>query len=296
MWAFALTLAAALPPLAEAPRPDGPVKDALAQVIISSGQVVITPEGKRGFGASSGTRLRANDTIAVGSRAWVVLGLVNGHAVRLDDDLSLRVDQLALLKAPPPSASLKQQFDKLVTEKEQDAAGRLIGWNASQTGANVPSSVEEVSRTGGGGNVKNNPAPPTPKSKDFESMKTEPKPTRPRDEQSAPPPPTTPAELPRPDPVATAPAKPPAPGSIGASGLSADATLTSCIVSTLAPLGAEVKKQLGTKIIVRAKLRADGTLLVQLPLGLNTSACAAAWFSGKPGLSQQWSDVTVTVP
>lgn len=285
MWALALTLAAALPPLAEAKRPDGPVKDPLAAIIISSGQVVITPQGQRGFGASPGTRLGATDTIAVGARAWVVLGLVNGHAVRLDDDLTLRVDQLALLKAPPPSTSLKQQFDKLVTEKEQDSAGRLIGWNASQTAANVPSSVEGASKTGGDGSEKKN-------QKELETV------AKPAPRSTAPPTPTpTPAETARPDPVSSAPTPPapPKPGSIGSSGLAADATLTSCIVSTIEPLGADVKKLLGGKVVVRAKVRAEGTLVVQLPLGVNTPACAASWFSGK-NLTAQWTEVTVTIP
>lgn len=284
MWALALTLVAALPPLTDFPRPDGTVKTPLVQVLLRDGQVTITPSSGKTFDARTGMKLGAADTIAVGPNAWVAIHILgNDHVVRLDDDLSLRVAELALLKAPKHSQSLEQQFNRLVTTKEQDAGGRLIGWNVSQTAANVPNRV--VPDEGGGGKVKTVEVMPRPESKEsgrppggVTTKEAEPSP-------SPPPPSPAPAQATPAQRPASTPPMPPA-----------DATLTACVRETLEPLGADAKKVLGKTIVVRVKLKADGTLLVQLPRGVNAPPCALSWFSGKPGIGPKWSDVTVTLP
>jgi predicted transcriptional regulator len=288
MWALALTLVAALPPLDVVPRPDGEVKAPLAQVVLHAGAVTITPAATKGFEVKRGMQLGGSDTVTVGVGAWVVLNLLgNGQVVRLDDDLQLRVDQLAALKAQKQKASLEDQLNRLVTVKEQDAATRLIGWNAGQSGANVPQTVkttggggpekkprDESLDEGGGTQTKTAPKAPAPPPKPTETKEKE------ETKKTPPPPPpgnTAPmAPMPQPDPMP----------------LAADAALEACVVKSVQALGPEVLASLGESIVVRVKLR-DGTTVVQLPNGLPTPACAVSWFYGKPGLGAAWTDVRV---
>lgn len=279
MWALALAVVAALPPLTVAPRPDGAVKQPLAQIVMGEGTVSVTPSGAKGFDARVGMQLGATDTVTVGVGAWVALQLLdNGHVVRLDDDLSLRVGELALLKAPKQSQTLEQQLNRLVTRQEQDSAARLIGWNASQTAANVLGSAQP---TGGGPKSSKNPSSNEESAKRNEREKDSRPPPKPP-LKSVPPDSAPPPPAPMPEPAAVIP-------------LASDAELTKCIDQTVKGLGTEVTKLLGKQLVVRAKLR-GGVVVVQLPQGVNTPACAVSWFTGKPGLGAQWADVTVTLP
>ncbi|MFT3706525.1 MAG: hypothetical protein QM817_02545 [Archangium sp.] len=297
MWALALTVVAALPPLTVVARPDGEVKAPLAQVVLHDGTVTLTPAGQRAFGAQRGMQLAGTDTLTVAPGAWVVVHLLgNGHVVRLDDDLVLRVDQLAALKAPKQTQTLQQQLDRLVTLKEQDsAATRLIGWNAGQSGANVPQSTGPTKTKdtgaddeGGGGNFKANAPKDMPKSsKAPESVQI----GKPPPGASTPPPPP-----PKPGNVNNAPSPVPAPPPPSkpdpAVALVADATLQACVTKSVESLGADVLASFGDQLVLRVKLR-DGAAVVQLPRGLPTPACATSWFYGKPGIGAAWTDVPV---
>ena len=56
--------------------------------------------------------------------------------------------------------------------------------------------------------------------------------------------------------------------------------------------GDGVKTQLGTNLVVSAKLR-DDEVIVSLPLGLPPDACFATWFLKRGHLSATWTRVTV---
>lgn len=295
MWALALTVVTALPPLTVAVRPDGEVKTPLAQVVLHDGTVTLTPAGGRAFGAQRGMQLAGSDTITVGVGAWVVVNILgNGHVVRLDDDLVLRVDQLAALKAPKQTQSLDQQLNRLVTVKEQDtAATRLIGWNASQSGANVPQSTKTggMKDDSGGGSMKETS---TKASAPKDSPKPLPKPPRPADTEEAKPPPGA-TSPPPPTPPIAPPIPTPTPSPEGGSDTAApvaDAALNACVLKSVQALGPEVLASFGDQLVLRVKLR-DGAAVVQLPNGLPTPACATSWFYGKPGIGAAWTAVPV---
>lgn len=271
-WVFAAL------PVAEVPRPGAAVREAAVQVLLSEQDVSVEPGGgQQAFQAARGMLLQQSDRIVVGPGAWVALAILgNQHVVRLDDDLSLQVSELALLNAPKQSQSAVQQLDALLTKQERERTERLIGWHASQTAANTQP-VQLLKRDSGGAQKSKAAFP-----EDFQ--KEEQASDVPSRRVSVPA-----AASPRPSPVPSAPPPPPGgPGDI-------DPELQACIDGAVAAWGAPVKAKLGGSLLVSAKLR-EGELLLRLPLGLPPPACLAVWFQKRGGLSAHWTNVTVPLP
>jgi hypothetical protein len=276
MWALLLTLAAA-PEVAA--RPDGVTSGALVQVVLGQGTVTIRSATLQ-FPAKRGMQLVGSDTVVVAPNGWVVLSVLgNGHVVRLDDDLELRVDQLAVLKAAKQTRDLEAQLNALLTASERESAQRLIGWNASPTAANVPTGVKTEDESGGGGSdqqKKNQVKSEEGFLKRNDSAKKSP----PRDEKG----------------LAASPSPAPPGSPVVASAtpsLVSDAALDTCVSGSVKPLGAEVVKALRGQLTLRVKQR-EGKPFVQLPFGLPTPPCALKWFEAKP-LRPEWVNVTVTI-
>jgi len=295
MWALALVLAGL--PLKVETRPDEPVKVPLAQITLGAGTVNIAT-GQTTFPAKVGYVLGAGDTLVLSADAWVTLALsTNDHVVRLDDELTLKVEGLAMLKAGKQTRSYKEQLDALVTPKEQEGSLRLAGWHASAMAANVPQGELDDEP-----NKKSEEAPPpqrttqtkprppgTPGNREeqkdsggdkklkapAESVKRDPTPP------TSQPPNTTPSPPP--------PAAQPIGGSQAAFAL--DPALTECVGTGLAALGPEVKRALGPSVLVKARRR-DGVVQVRLGVGLTTPACVVAWVE-RHQLSPAWQSVVV---
>ena len=301
--ALTLWVASALP-VAEVARPTGPVKDPAAQVLLKENAVTIDPGGgQKAFQALGGMLLQKSDLVVVGPGAWVVLVILgNEHVVRLDDDLALKVSELALLNAPKQTQSPVQQLDTLLTRQERQRTERLIGWHASQAAANTQP-VKAAPRDepeGGSGKLKAKGITESQKRADDdmlegeaeekEKVKVAPPPAPP------PPPNTLPARgggspnAPKPDPrpvkdsVLRKSMPPDAPPPV-------DAELQTCVEAAVIGWGAEVKAKLGKSVLVSARQR-DGEVVVRLPLGLPAPACAVAYFTRR-GVGPGWTNVPV---
>lgn len=275
-----LTLAA-LPPVA--PRPDGAVAKPVAQVVIGSGEVTVTPEKDKtkAFKVLVGTPLQASDRVKVAPGAWVVLAILsNEQVVRLDDDLELKVGELALMGAPKAQRTIAEQLETLATVSERSAAERLIGWHASQAGASAPS-VESTRRSRD--EPKKAKASVDGKKSDdgFVSEKEEVKQQLPSTEggggrATGTPPPGAPSPMP-----AAPPAPPPPPPAAAVvprdvAPLMTDAKLTACVDELVAGWGPRVRKTLGKTLELSSRVNGE-TVLIRLPLGLPPSACVIAW-------------------
>jgi hypothetical protein len=291
--ALTLWVCSALP-VAEVPRPTGPVKDPAVQVLVTENDVQVDPGGgQKRFKALGGMLLQKSDVVVVGPGAWVALVILgNAHVVRLDDDLSLAVSDLALLNAPKQPQTPVQQLDTLLTRQERQRTERLIGWHASQTAANTQP-VKAAPREEGGSKAKRKLQVTESQKRDDDLIEGE------ADENPAPPPPppnTGPApgrgspNAPRPEPrwskesvsQKPPPTAPPPP---------VDAELQACVEGAVSAWGPEVKAKLGKSVLVSATSR-DGEVVVRLPLGLPSPACAAAYFK-KRGVGTSWTNVSV---
>lgn len=148
--ALLLVLAIA-PPLPPAPRAPAASGAPAAQVVVVQGNVEARA-GKASFKLARGTLLEGTDVLTVSEGAWVALLLLNnGHVVRLDDDLTIAVDKLALFKAGPVKDDAQAQLDRLLSRREKEGLGneRLIGWHQGLAAANTlaaASAKEEESR------------------------------------------------------------------------------------------------------------------------------------------------------
>lgn len=118
--------AAAAGSVAAAQLPQG----AVGRVALVQGEVLFRSAGGT-VPATEGLSFGRADTVVAGRGAFAVLQLENGHLVRIDEELELPVERLALLAAPRARAGLRAQLDRLLTEEERRAgAQRIAGWEA----------------------------------------------------------------------------------------------------------------------------------------------------------------------
>lgn len=286
--ALTLWVCSALP-VGEVARPGGAVAKPVVQVLLSEAEVNIDPgSGKAAFKAARGMLLQEADTVQVGPGAWVALAILgNQHVVRLDDDLSMKIGDLALLNAPAQTTSVVQQLDNVLTRKERERTERLIGWHASPTAANTPQ-VNQPPRGGGGAPKPPPPPPPGPGA----AMGGPPANARPSDERDDARATMTPpqevavtGEVGSPSKTASAKEK---------NGPKAPSPLQQCLEVTASSWSPEVKAKLGQRVNVQARLK-DDEVLVRLPLGVPAPACAVAYFKDRGGLGANWTTVTVTL-
>ena len=295
--ALTLCVSSALP-VTEVPRPGGPLKEPLVQVLLSENEVNIEPGGGQArFKALDGMLLQKSDVVVVGPGAWVALFILgNEHVVRLDDDLSLAVGDLALLNAPKQTRTVVQQLDALLTAKERSRNERLIGWHASQTAANTQ--PVQLLKVGGGSKTAKSSETRSRNSEketdDMPAMKSSPGAPPPKPTVAAAPPPPAPAP---PPPVAQV--RPTGGGTEEAVKAKQkteprpiDPALQSCVDLSVAAWGPEVKAKLGTSLLIQLKTR-DGEPVVKLPLGLPAPQCLGDYFKTRGTISPSWTSLTV---
>jgi hypothetical protein len=116
--------------------------------------------------ATAGAKLGSQDVVIVPANGFAVLHLLgNGHVVRLDDDLELRVGSLAMLKAKAKGQTLEDQLNRLLTRGERESKDRLLGWHVSLEGARSAAPREEQRASSAESVVKKldtaRPAPPS---------------------------------------------------------------------------------------------------------------------------------------
>lgn len=98
----------------------------------------ITASGKS-FPAAIGLPLLASDEMAIPVGEFLLVALGNGHLVRIDEDLTMKVGEIVLLGVPPTRESLVAQLDRLLTKKELAQSERISGVQARrQAGDEMP--------------------------------------------------------------------------------------------------------------------------------------------------------------
>jgi len=231
----------------------------------------------------------------------------NGLVVRIDDDLELRVSDIAVLDAEKRAeSSLSDQVNQLLTPEERGQRGtaRMVGWFVSPTAANVPTSVSAKDIS-----LKKAPhapdeEPPRPKEIAAAVAPSPPAPALPlaaapvpevngperagSTEQKAEPRARS-EELPRQD---AAPGASSAPGKVVSSPPAVDPGLRACVDALVAPLSAAVRAKLGPTLSVQAR-RSDGVVRVFLEGALPVDACFQSWAEAQASLSRKWTSFEV---
>jgi hypothetical protein len=149
-------LLAATPESIESVPRTPPAKRPAARLVAAQGVVRGTTATRQPFTPVVGTDFDEDDTLTVSPGAWAALVLRNRHVVRLDDDLVIRIDELALFRAPPSPTTVGAQLNRLLspTERESAKSERLIGWHADLAAANTAPREKNSSSPA--------PAPPPP--------------------------------------------------------------------------------------------------------------------------------------
>lgn len=132
--------------------PERVVDDPDAVVLAVQGAVQVRGEGVD-LAARVDLPLVREDGLAVGGKSVLLLLLRNGYAVRLDEDLELKVKDIALLDAPPAEATLEEQLRELVDDGELEGPppDRIVGWQQRlRAGRGLVARAEEQ---GAGGNA-----------------------------------------------------------------------------------------------------------------------------------------------
>jgi hypothetical protein len=331
--ALLLVLAVA-PPLPPAPRSPAASATPAAQVLLVHGAVQLA-NGTKPVRVTRGTLLDRTDVVNVSEGAWVALVLLNnGHVVRLDDELNIAVEKLALFKAGPVKEDAQAQLDRLLTRREKEGLGseRLIGWHQGLSGANAmpPEAEKKKERSndgpplgglglqgvgrGGGGRGEGYGAA-------NRGLQQKPSPA-PQKVAELPPPPASPAPPPAPAPAPgpseesakrsperrrlEPPGRPPADEEATVPGgalprqpapkpaLAVDGSLEQCVAAAAKTAGAEVLVALGPMVHVRFRLSGD-EVQVSTAGALPPHACLAAWAeTNRSRLTDTW--VTLQVP
>ena len=135
---FTAAVALAVPVAAEE-RNDEPRPETLAIIKVLHGTVTATT-GQGTADAKLEQELVGTDRIEVKPEAWTVVRLRNGYYVRIDDEISIAVNQIALVDVDrKPDASDEDQLRRLLSPEEysadwQQAKGeRLAGWFVRRT-------------------------------------------------------------------------------------------------------------------------------------------------------------------
>lgn len=135
---FALVLVAAVfLPLAGCERSSAGAPPDAYLVAVKGAVQLVQSTGKRA--AKPGDRLAAPDRLEVPRGGLAVLELVaSGHLVRIDEDLTMAVKDLALFGAPRAQASLAAQLDALVSPAEKKGLNeRMAGFYATASAADT---------------------------------------------------------------------------------------------------------------------------------------------------------------
>lgn len=146
----------------------------VAQVLAVDGTVNIARASGAVVPADPRVSLDRGDTVQTGEDGAVILMLSNSRLVRVDEDLELKVGDIALLGSPKTVVPPAQQLDALLYPGERermrgiDDAERIAGWQARLSAATAIPAQREARLAGGsmlapsGLAASPPPAPPPP--------------------------------------------------------------------------------------------------------------------------------------
>lgn len=134
LWVFSV-LACSGGDAAPLKRPAKTDEPGAARVLHLQGQVKVTPTGAAPFTAAVDQDLVRSDLLEPGDGAFAVLGLANGHLVRIDDVGALKVGQILLVDSTaPPARTERDQLLALLDPAErngfpvQNVVDRAAAW------------------------------------------------------------------------------------------------------------------------------------------------------------------------
>ena len=135
---------------------------AVARVlIVEPGAFVQPPEGDKHELAHL-DRLDDDATLETNATGVVILQLHNDHLVRIESDLTLPVERIAMLHSPRAKRSVQEQLDALLYPDERERLSAMVsqaeglgGWHGRLTVAQAVTQSD-----GGGGSVAPAPARP----------------------------------------------------------------------------------------------------------------------------------------
>lgn len=131
-----------------------------AKVVAVKGAVKIST-GTGARPARAGDALGPEDTVAVPPGGLAVLQLSsNGHLVRIDEDLSMVVRELALFGAPRAAVSPMAQLDALLSPAEKKGLNeRMAGFYATVSAADTQPALRAKEKSTEGAAPRREPAP-----------------------------------------------------------------------------------------------------------------------------------------
>ncbi len=103
----------------KARRPSPTTEPVAAVVLHVGGSTTVRPATGTPFPAAVDQDLVRSDRLEPGEGAFAILGLQNGHVVRVDDAGALAVKDILLLQAPPTSRPVAEQLAQLLDPGER---------------------------------------------------------------------------------------------------------------------------------------------------------------------------------
>lgn len=298
-----LSLGWATQVFAEVARPaDTGTGPAVARVHLRGGTACQIRAAGKTFAAQVGLPLLASDEMLVPVGEFLVVSLSNGHLVRIDEDIEMRVSEIVLLNAPPTRESLGKQLDRLLTREERIRSERISGVQARRQGADeMPAESLSMSRL----------KPSESRKADRSLSLSDPSPAAP-EPVAAPPPPAPTASM-----AAGAPPPPPPPAPSRTRGMPPSPAKPTVAQGPIAPATEdaiakiEITKQPPLQlpepaalqkclrrallpsikqVTIELKLRGGHIERVRLRGGLVTPACMSSLLLHKPlqGTEQKW--------
>jgi hypothetical protein len=253
--------------------------------LLGGAKCEIRASGKS-FPAAIGFPLLESDELVIPVGEFMIVALTNGHVVRIDEDLTMKVSELVLLRAPPPRDPLIAQLDRLLTKKERAQAERISGVQARRHGGEeMPVETSDPRGSTRRGDVPILLGDPEPDTNRPMPRPKQSKPSEPSVGSLVPPvaQPRKPERLGTPATGAPVPTMPPAPPSPDLMDKPSPSALTlpkqnetrQCLIGALLPSI--------SKVTVEVKLKAGRIVRVRLRGGLVTPACMSRLLLKQPG-------------
>lgn len=124
-----------------------------ARALLVDGDVHVVRAGEEPVELRRGDEIDEADTIDTRDEGSVILQLDNDHLVRLDSEVQLPVNALAMLGAPKATASTKAQLDMLLDPEERDDYGGMVAATESVGGWRAQLAAASTRRSGRSGSV-----------------------------------------------------------------------------------------------------------------------------------------------
>ena len=137
--------------------------EADAKVVWAKGKATVKPFTGAEFPAADGLPLFRTDELAAPRGGFVLVELKNGYLARIDEEISLKVGEIALFGAPKAADDSEAQLARLLSQAELKEAGqRVVGYRAGMRAADSAPAAAESKAFVIERKKERAPAPPPP--------------------------------------------------------------------------------------------------------------------------------------